>query len=67
LQKAAPHAFRQRAKAPAGPKPEPRVASSNPSPEARQAPGRPSRSLAKGGVNGAPASAGGDSVAWEEF
>ena len=67
LQKAAPHAFRPPAKAPAGPKSEPRVASSNPNPEARQASVRPARAVEKGVVNGAPASVGEDSVAWEEF
>ncbi|MGD1015913.1 MAG: methyl-accepting chemotaxis protein [Roseiarcus sp.] len=67
LQKVAPHAFRQPAKAPAGSKPEPRVASSPPNPEARQAPMRPARAAVKAAANGASASAGGDSVAWEEF
>jgi methyl-accepting chemotaxis protein len=67
LQKAAPHAFRQPAKAPTAPKSEPRMAASNPIPETRQAPVRPARAVEKGVANGASASAGGDSVAWEEF
>jgi methyl-accepting chemotaxis protein len=65
LQKAAPHAFRQPAKAPAGPRAEPRLAAGNPRPETRKAPSQPTRSASKAVANGAPA--GDDSVAWEEF
>jgi methyl-accepting chemotaxis protein len=56
LQKAAPHVFRQPAKAPAAqaPRAEPRKSAS-----------QPVRSAPKAVVNGAPA--GGDADSWEEF
>jgi methyl-accepting chemotaxis protein len=65
LQKAAPHAFRQPARAPVGSRTEPRVVASNPRPEARKEAARPVRSASKAVANGAPA--GGDSGGWEEF
>ncbi len=64
LAKAAPHAFRQPAKAPGGGKGEPRVVASNARPDARSAqPARRVRSAAAAG--GAVASADADN--WEEF
>ena len=65
LQAAAPHAFRQPANAPAGPRTEARVAASNPRPEAPKAPVRPVRSASKAAANGAPAGDG--SGGWSEF
>jgi methyl-accepting chemotaxis protein len=67
LQKAAPHIFRQLAKAPAGPRTEPRLAAGNPAPEPHKAAVRPARAAFKAAANGASASAGDDSIAWEEF
>ena len=65
LQKAAPHAFRQPAKAPAGPRTEPRVAASNLRPEAPKAAARPVRSASRAVANGVPA---GDNLReWKEF
>ncbi len=65
LQKAAPHAFRQPTKTPAGPRTEPRLAAGAPRPEARKAPVRPTRPVSKAVANGGPAGDG--SIAWEEF
>ncbi len=65
LQKAAPHVFRQPAKAPAGSKTEPRLAAANPDAVTRTAPVRPTRPASKAVANGRPAAA--DSNAWQEF
>ena len=65
LQKAAPHVFRQPAKAPAAPATQPRLAASNPRPEPRKAPARPTRGAARATANGAPGDD--NSTAWEEF
>ncbi|HEY1943002.1 MAG TPA: methyl-accepting chemotaxis protein [Roseiarcus sp.] len=64
LEKAAPHAFRQPAKAPAGAKGEPRIVASNARSETRNPPARRARTAAKAAAaNGADA--GADN--WEEF
>ncbi len=64
LEKAAPHAFRKPAKAPAGAKGEPRVVASNARSEARNPAARRVRSAAKAAAaNGAAA----DADNWEEF
>ena len=65
LQRAAPHAFRQSARAPTGSKSEPRIAASHPRPDARKGGASPARPATKAVVNGASASeAAGD---WTEF
>jgi methyl-accepting chemotaxis protein len=65
LENAAPHAFRQPAKAPAGSRTEPRVAASNPRPQERKTAARPVGAASKAVANGA--AVGDDSGAWEEF